>query len=178
MNKKDFENLVLTRQACREFNDKPLEEQVVLDIAELALNTPSACNSQPWHMYCATSEKSLQAVTKALTGGGRNLFLNKAKAYIVVTEKATTLKEDVLKMFSLDHFVKYDIGELVAYITLGAKSMGVDSVIIGWMDQQELGNAIGMGEGEKCALAIALGYSDIPTRQKKRFPKEQIIKVL
>ena len=52
---KDFEQLILTRQATRDFNDKPLDKEVVLQIAKATMLAPSACNSQPWKLYSVTS---------------------------------------------------------------------------------------------------------------------------
>lgn len=174
----DFQSLVLSRQACRDFNDLPLEKEKVEEIAKLAKYAPSACNSQPWKMYCVTEGERLEEVKKALQRSGRNKFLEKAKAVIAVTEKATTLKPDVLKFFGLDHFVKYDVGELVAYITLAAKSMGVESIVIGWMDKEKLLSAIQAEKGEDCTLVVALGYSDSPLRKKDRRKDEEVIKML
>lgn len=178
MEYKEMENLVMTRQACRDFNDKPLEKAVVVKIAKLAKFAPSACNSQPWKMYVITEQENVKGVTEALCHEGRNRFLQKAKAYVVITEKATTLKEDVLKYFSVDHFVKYDIGELVAYVTLIAKSLGVESIVIGWMDKAKLLASISAEEGEDCSIAVALGYSDSEIRRKNRLDDGKVIKIL
>ena len=123
-------------------------------------------------------KERLEEVKKALQRSGRNKFLEKAKAVIAVTEKATTLKPDVLKFFGLDHFVKYDVGELVAYITLAAKSMGVESIGIGWMDKEKLLSAIQAEKGEDCTLVVALGYSDSPLRKKDRRKDEEVIKMI
>ena len=172
---KTFEKLVKERQSCREFNDKPLDKNVVEEIAELAMNSPSACNSQPWKMYLITEKEKVSAVTECLQERGRNAFLSGAKAYVVVSEKESPLKPDVEKMFSRDHFVKYDIGELVAYLTLGAKAKGVDSCIIGWINRPKLKEVLGFSDGEISNVVVALGYSDIPTRDKARKPKEEII---
>ena len=177
MDYENFSKLVMQRQACREFNDKPLSRETVEKIVDLSRFTPSACNSQPWKMYVACGDK-LESVISALTEGGRNAFLSKAKSIIVLSEKATTMKPDVLKKFSLDHFVKYDVGELAAYITLTAESLGVSNIVIGWIDEKRLKNAVGMGEEEACSIVVALGYSDAPIRQKTRLPKEKTVKYL
>ena len=171
-----FEKLVNTRQSCRNFNDKPLEVDTVEKIARLALKAPSACNSQPWKMYVVTSPEKVKETAVALGLNGHNKFLSGAKAFIVVAEKQATLKEGV--KFDRNHFVKYDIGELIAYITLGAKSLGVETCIIGMVDQNLIGAAAGLGEGELCNVAVALGYSDIPIRDKVRKPVEEMMTII
>lgn len=169
-----FSNLVRSRQACREFNDKPLEKTTVLEIANLATLSPSACNSQPWKMYVVTNGENLLKTAEALGVNGHNKFLNKAKAFIVLAEKQAVLKPGVT--FDRYHFVKYDIGELLAYITLAAESVGVSSCIIGMVDQNLINSAVGLSDGEVCNVAVALGYSDIPVRDKKRKPLEETVK--
>ena len=170
-----FVELVKTRQSCREFNDKPVDANVVEEIAELAMLSPSACNSQPWKMYVVTDENKVGLVAESLQERGRNAFVSGAKAFIAVSEKQATLKPDVQKKFDRNHFVKYDIGELVAYITLGAKAKGLETCIIGWINHDKLKTAIGMPDDEICNIVVAIGNSDIPVREKARKDKEQII---
>ena len=171
----EFNKLVNTRQSCRSFNDKPLSAEVVQEIAEQALLCPSACNSQPWRLVLATEQQSVKKVASALQGGGHNPFLDKAKAFICPIETCATLRADAKEFFSDNHFVKYDIGQMIAYITLTAESMGVKSCIIGWVNQEQMKEAINMQAGEICNVVVALGYSDIPVRQKVRKDKATTI---
>ena len=168
-----LEELIKTRQSCRDFNDKPLEKETVEKIAELAMLAPSACNSQPWKMYLVTTPEKVTETAIAVGMKGHNKFLNKAKAFIVFADQQAALKPNV--KFDRNHFVKYDVGELIAYVTLIAKDMGVESCIIGMVDQKLIVPAVGLKKGEICNIVVALGYSDIPIREKKRKKKEDII---
>ncbi len=170
---KDFLTLIKSRQSCRNFNDKPLEREIVEKIVEQSRLSPSACNSQPWKMYVVTSPDKLKETAIALGGNGHNKFLSGAKAFIVLAEKTAILKPGVI--FDGNHFVKYDIGELIAYVTLSAKSLGVESCIIGMVDQKLIRSAVPMANDEQCNVAVALGYSDIPLREKIRKDKDEVI---
>ena len=173
-----FQELVKRRQSCRDFNDKELDVKIVEQIARLAMLAPSACNSQPWKMYLVTENKDLEGVRNAVQDRGHNKFTDGAKAFIVITEKQATLKETISSKFDRNHFVKYDIGELVAYITLGAESLKVSSCIIGWINQENLRSAVGYSDGEVCNVLVALGYSDIAVREKIRKSEQEIIEIL
>jgi nitroreductase len=172
----DFLDLVKRRQSCRDFNDKPLDSKVVETIAETAMLAPSACNSQPWRMYLVTNEETVKKVTDAVQERGHNKFASGAKAYIVVCDKQATLRPGTESKFDRNHFVKYDVGELIAYITLTAESMGVASCILGWINYAELKQAIGHPDEEVCNIVVALGYTDTPIRTKVRKDKAEIIK--
>ena len=173
-----FENFYIlanNRQSCRDFNDKPLEKETIDKIIELSRLAPSACNSQPWKMYVVTEEKALKSVAKTLQDMMMNKFTNKAKAFIVLGECNATLKLGASLKFDRNHFVKYDIGQISAYITLAAESLGVSSCIIGWINEKELKKVLSMPEDERCSIVIALGYSDIPKRKKMRKEKDKVV---
>lgn len=170
-----FFKLVNDRQSCRDFNDKPLEKETIDKIIELSMLAPSACNSQPWKMYVITEENMLKNVARTLQDMMMNKFTNKAKAFIVLGECNATLKLGASLKFDRNHFVKYDIGQISAYITLTAESLGVSSCIIGWVNEKELKKVLSMPEEERCSIVIALGYSDIPKRKKMRKDKDKIV---
>lgn len=175
MNYEQFFELIKTRQACRDFNDKPLDKQTVLQIAKTAMLAPSACNSQPWKLYCVTSPDKVVEVAKSVQGKVQNKFLDKAKAFICIADQVAELKPEAMKKFDRNHFVQYDVGEVVAYITLAAESLGVQSCIIGWVTADTMKGILGLESNERCNLVVALGYSDSPIRQKVRKTEEKVI---
>ncbi len=171
----EFKQLVGIRQACRDFNDKPVDKKEIVELAELATLAPSACNSQPWKMYVVTEKAGVEAVAESLMERGINKFLSGAKAFIAISEKTPRLRPDAEKRFNRDFFVKYDIGEVVAYLTLGAKAKGLDTCIIGWINHDKLGKAINLPQDETCNIVVAFGYSDTPLREKLRKPLEDTV---
>ena len=174
----NFINLANNRQSCRDFNDQPISEQTVFDIAKTAMLAPSACNSQPWQMYLVTSQNKVSEVAKCLQDRGVNKHVSKAKAFIAIVEKEAKLKEHAEKVLGKSFFVKYDIGELIAYITLSAEDVGVSSCIIGWVDKPRLKTVLGLGNKEICNIVVALGYSDYEKRKKARkAPDDVIVKI-
>ena len=170
-----FCELINNRQSCRDFNDKPLDRETVLEIAKAGILAPSACNSQPWKIYMVTTESKVREVAYCLQDRGMNKFTDKAKAFIVITEKDITKSEREGIRFSKYHFVKYDIGEYIAYATLRAESLGVSSCIIGWIDREKLKTVVGIPDDQISHVVIALGYSNSPIREKVRNPIEETI---
>ncbi len=175
MDYKDFLELVTNRQSTRGFSDKKVEKEKLEKIAEIARLTPSACNSQPWKMYFISEPDMVGKVTKCFQSGVRNGFTSTATAVVVISEiMPEKLKPDVVAKYGLDHFIKYDVGELLAYITLSAKTLGVDSCIIGWMNAEEVKKTLNANDNEQFGVAIVLGYSDTPLREKSRKPLTDI----
>lgn len=170
-----FVELALKRQSCREFSNKKIEKEVLDKILDTALLAPSACNSQPWKLVAVTEEDKCNAVRECLTVNGHNKFLKDVTTFVACVECEAVLKAGVESRFDRNRFVKYDVGQLIAYLTLGASAEGVESCIIGWMDEQRLKNELNLADNEFCKIVVALGYSNIETRKKSR--KERTITV-
>ena len=72
---KSFNELIKSRQACRDFSDKPIGRDLIYDIIKDAINAPSACNSQPWRVFLTYTSEENAKMRKCLQDGGKNAFL-------------------------------------------------------------------------------------------------------
>ena len=171
---KQFCELIKERQACRDFSDKPVSKDTLYEMLEDAIEAPSACNSQPWRVLVTYTPEDNAKMRKCLQEDGKNAFLDNAQAFIAVyLADEITLKSSVSAKFSPSHFAEYDLGEFIAYITLAAKDRGVDSCIIGWLNNAKINETFGISG--KCDIVVALGYGKDAQRVKNRFPLSKIV---
>lgn len=171
---KKFCELIRERQACRDFSDKPIEKDIIYGIVKDAVLAPSACNSQPWRVFITYTPEENAKMRKCLQEDGKNAFLNDAQAFIAVYGADTiTLKASVSAKFTSSHFSEYDMGEFIAYLTLAAKDRGVDSCIIGWLNNAKMNEMFSLTG--KCDVVVALGYGKSAPRVKNRLPLNEIV---
>ena len=170
-----FVELIRGRQSCRAFLNKPVDEKLIYDIIADALNAPSACNSQPWRVFVTNTESENEKMKNCLQDDGKNGFLDGAKAFVAIYEtESVKLNAGTESKFSSDHFVEYDIGEFIAYMTLSAKDRGLGSCIIGWVNNDKI-NATFNLKG-KCKIVVAFGYEkDGTSRKKNRLGLKEIV---
>ncbi|MBO5713400.1 MAG: nitroreductase family protein [Clostridia bacterium] len=169
---------IKTRQSCRNFNGEKPPLELLNEIAELALLCPSACNSQPWKIYLVYDNEKVEEVAKSTQDLGMNKFASNAGAFFVVADQNAKLMIGAGLKFDQNHFVKYDVGELIAYLTLLCKEKGLETCILGWVNDKKLKNAVNYSDNEVCNVVIAVGYSDIPLRKKVRKPASEKIVVI
>lgn len=170
-----FEHLTLKRQSCRNFMDKPIEKEKIEKILSVARLTPSACNSQPWKLHVVCDKDKVKDFSAYLRDFGMNGFTKNVPVFIAVSEINAKLAVGSRLKYDNNHFVKYDVGEIIAYITLAAEELGISSCILGWLNNKKIAEMLNFEEGECCNVVIALGYSDIPVREKVRKPLEDIV---
>ena len=169
----EFSELVKSRYSCRKYSKKRVDKDLIYEIIKESLNAPSAKNTQPWEFYVAYSAEDCAKICNCLQDKGRNAFLNGTTAFIAVFENVPNVIN--CEKYGNDRFVKYDVGQSVAYLTLCAKNKGVDSCIIGWVNEEKLRKATGVDK--QCSIVIALGYAEESTAvpQKRRAALEEKI---
>lgn len=172
----DLLSLVKNRQSARVYTDKKVEIEKINQILEIARLAPSACNSQPWKMVVVNSQDKLDGLKKCLISGSVNAFLSNVNTFICMVEEPAVLRKGVT--VPSDYYTEYDIGELLAYITLAAENVGVSSCIIGRVDTEKIVSVLDLNENEKCKIVVALGYSDTPKREKIRKSSDETIKFI
>ena len=179
MNLEELEALYLKRQSCREFTDKPVSEEVLKEICRVGLLAPSAMNAQPWKLIAVTGEKRKE-LAKCMQRLGMNKFLSGATAFIVVVAGSGTLLTKLGSVFKENEFLRNDLGILTAHLVLAAEAAGVGSCIIGWRNEKQLRETLGLGKKACIPEVIALGYppEDYKIREKKRKPFDDVFTLI
>lgn len=56
----DLREAIYTRRAVREFTDAPVDEKILRQLIDAAIQAPSAVNEQPWS-FCVVRDKAVLA---------------------------------------------------------------------------------------------------------------------
>lgn len=171
----NFMDFMQRRQSCRNFNGEPVEREKLEKLVEAVRLSPSACNAQPWRVIIATG-KTAELVRKSVQLGGRNKFTDNCPAFAVMVEEHATLKPAIAEKFHSQTFAQLDIGIATAHYCLAATDLGLSTCILGWMDEEQMKEILGIAPEKRIRLVLATGYSaqDDPLREKKRKSVEDI----
>lgn len=174
----NFSQIAQTRQSCRSYDEnRPVEQEKLDAILEMARLAPSACNGQPYHITVCRGETA-KKVAAATKGMGINGFADQAPVMLVISE-VPYVKTAALgaRLKGID-YRSIDIGIVAAYITAEATVQGLGSCILGWIDENKIRDICGLDS--KIHLVITLGYpgpKDSP-RPKKRKEIQELVTVL
>lgn len=84
----DFAKFSASRHSVRNFGKTPVSMKQIQAAVELANNSPSACNRQPWKVYCvADNEKRAQLLQ--LQGGNRGFGQFADKALVITCDRSS-----------------------------------------------------------------------------------------
>jgi len=69
MQTSEFASLIKSRRSIRNWQDKPVPEQMLLDAIELGTWAPNGGNQQNWHFYILLNKNTIKAIADAVQAG-------------------------------------------------------------------------------------------------------------
>ena len=170
----DFNELILTRQSCRGYDEaRPVEEEKLKAILESVRLAPSACNGQPYHLTVCMGKKAKE-VAKATQGMGMNKFASQAPVLIVISEKNYVKTAALGAKLKGNDYRSIDIGIAAAYLTAAATENGLCTCILGWLDDDRIRKICNLEHPVR--LVVTLGYPKNDTiREKQRKSVEELV---
>ncbi len=194
----DTKTLFSERRSATFFNkDKQIDNQLLKDIINLALEAPSAFNLQPWRIIVVKSEESKKKLfnlsnqqDKVLEAPATLIVIGNKEGYAdsnpVWTEMLQSVggdekmvngaKEAAAFLYgSSDErklkFAESNAGLLSMAIMITAKEYGVDSHPMSGIDFDGIHKEFGLKEEESAVMTIGLGYYDTTKELYPRRPR-------
>ena len=174
----NFSEIAKNRQSCRYFdNAKQVEDEKIQAILESTILSPSACNAQPYHFTVCKGEKAKE-VAEATRGMGMNKFTADVPVMIVISEEAYNKTAGVGAILKDNDYRSIDIGIACAFLTAEATAQGLETCILGWLDDKKIRKICDLKHPVR--LVVALGYpkENYELREKKRKSFEELVTVI
>ena len=174
----DFEQLSKVRQSCRSFDpSRDVEEEKLMKCVEAAKNAPSAVNAQPYDIWVVRKPENVRKLLEARLDFNR--FIDDCGTFVVFTDApyaASRLAEQDGRLY-IDYRTQ-DVGECIAYFTLQASDLGLDTCILGGFDMERLQQALGTDAHIQIIIAVGYAKEGYKTRAKSRKPTEENVRFL
>ena len=172
----NFVKIAQTRQSCRSYNpERAVEEEKLMRVLESARLSPSACNGQPYIITVCRGE-SAKAVAKATQGMGMNKFASDAPVLLVISEMPYVPSAALGAKIKKNDYRSIDIGIVSAYVTAAATAEGLDSCILGWLDDEKIRQICGLSGQVRLVITIGYAKDDDKLREKKRKSFDELFK--
>ncbi|WP_375755376.1 malonic semialdehyde reductase [Corallococcus exercitus] len=160
--------------------DRPVTDETLRRIYELARMAPTAVNSQPVRLVFVRSREAKERLKPALTPGNVDKTMQAPVTVIVAHD--TAFHEQLPRLFpardmkSVFAAMTPEAREQSAfmngtlqtgYVLLAARALGLDCGPMGGFDKAKVDEAFLQGTGWKSNLLVNLGYGD----REKLFPR-------
>jgi nitroreductase len=162
---------IKNRRSVRQYKAEKIGDAELQAIMEAAIYAPSAMNQQKWHFTVIQNRDMLarmaDMINKNLLKSGIEFLAERAKTpgFNVFHHAPTVV---IVTADEKAHFVEVDCGAAVENINLAAESLNIASCVIGLSSflfasekAGEIKKELGIPEGHRFIISIALGYKDI-----------------
>ena len=176
----EFTTLMNERRSIRKYTDAPVSTEEIQAVILAAGQAPSWKNPQTGRYYAVTSPQKIEEVRACLPEG------NQQKTEQVPVLLVTTYKKNIAgfdREANPDNELgnqwgAYDLGLQAAYLILKARELGLDTLIMGLRDAEQLRNVLDIPEEETVVSVISLGHRDEDPAKPKRKELEKILKIV
>lgn len=163
----DLYEAIEKRCSVRAYEDRPVEEDKLRRILEVARIAPSASNRQEWKFVVARDAQTRAALAGA-TGQG---FTAKASVIIaaVATNPSRTMRCGVAAS-------PVDCAIAIDHMTLAAVAEGLGTCWIGSFEQDACRKVLGIPDSCEIIELLTLGYpASVEAKPKTRKPIEEVV---
>ncbi len=157
---------IYSRRSVREFEDRPVPLEMIMEIIKAGTWAPSGLNNQPWR-FAIVTDPDMKAKFEPLTKYDR--IIRGAKALIPVF-----VDKEAMYHPTKDHQA---IGACLQNMLLAAHSMGLGGVWLGEIikSDEEIRALLGLDGGVELMAVIALGFPARRDQKSRRNPLESVI---
>jgi albonoursin synthase len=160
---------IKSRRSTRSFGQRPLPKELIEDIENAILNSPSGSNAQESHFVIVQDEKQINLIKRFAPG-----LSGKPAAVVVLCSNGTeSLIQGGMDTAEVLRFV--NLGIAASYILLAAHSNGVGNCPVRSFHAKAIKNIIGLPDDVEPELLISLGYADMQPRLKTSKQKREVI---
>jgi len=163
--KVDILNLLKSRRSIRIYQDKPVPQDLLLQILEAGRWAPTGANLQPWHFIVVTDPE-----TRKMIGDVARFFFIK----FFRVEKAP-----VILVLGFDKrkgkYGRYDATLAGGNMMTMATSLGLGTCWIGAFDEPKVKEILEIPENIEVIALITLGYSNEKAEPPPRVELEKIV---
>ena len=170
----EFNDVIRERFSVRQFDERPIEEEVLQRILEAGRIAPTAANKQPWRVSVIRSDEGLEKI-RAISRCAFNAPVVLLFTYDENEQWRSPLEEGITSG-------QQDVSIVATHMMLAAWDLGIGSCWVNFFPQSETGRAFGLPENEKPVLLLPIGYPGEKAKpspmHSQRKPLEELVKDL
>ncbi len=155
-----------TRASIRKFQDRPVENEKIIELLRAAMAAPSAGNQQPWEFYVVRNPEKIRALSGVSPYSGCA-----ARANVVIV---SVYRE---KLWA-PAYAKVDMSIAMENLWLACEEQGLGGVWLGIAPEEERMQAVerilALPEGVRAFAVFPLGYPAETRERPDRFDPERI----
>ena len=179
----ELREAILSRRSIRRFTDQPIERETIERIVAAAAYAPSWKNTQITRYTVVTDKALLERIAEECVLGfaGNTAILKNCAALAVqsvIKGRSGYERDGSFTTAKGDRWESFDAGISAQTFCLAAHELGVGTCILGIFDDEKLGEAVGIPEGQTVTALIPMGYAAETPKAPRRKDVSELVRFL
>jgi nitroreductase len=149
----DFNNFVKSRSSIRNFKNKEVTKELILQAIDSAKYSPSVCNRQGWKVHTYEGDNASKLL---LLQNGNNGFSKSIARLVVVTGDISFFSKNERNQIGIDGGM-FSMSFLYALQSLGLGGCALNTCV-SLKTEEKIKKKGGIPKGEKLIMFMAVGY--------------------
>ena len=154
----EFSDLVLQRRSVRAYADTPVDPSLIEQVLQAAQLAPAWKNSQTGRYYVAASPEAQAKIRACLPAFNQRSSDHAALIVTAYVKDVSGFTAGQPDNELGNQWGAYDLGLQNMLLTLKARELGLDTLIMGIRDGAAIRAAAGIPDTEAVFAVVALGY--------------------
>jgi nitroreductase len=154
------------RRSVRNFSERPIEREKVLQLLEAARLAPSSSNRQAWHFVVIDDKAVIEKIPGTVPVGTQRIINFVKNAPLVIAGCYTKAFTHYIAQFTGHENHLIDVSIAMAQVTLAATELGIGTCWIGWFGESRLRNLLRLPRRYKIVALLVLGYPVEPSTEE------------
>ena len=166
----DLMQAIRERRSIRKYQDKPVPSEVVDQLMEAVMWSPSWANTQCWELVKVDDPATRLKLQETMGKGNpaTKAIVSAPLLFVLCARlEASGYYKDVVTTKFGDWFM-FDLGLACQNLCLAGHALGLGSVVVGLFDQEAAGKAVGLPAGHELVAMVPMGY---PAQEMKAPPR-------
>ena len=165
--------IVRRRRSLREYADRPVPREMILECVEAARFAPSACHVQPWRFLVVDDPELRDRLAEAAFSGiyRATSFAAKAQVMVVILTRFDWFVQGAGRQIQGTHYHLLDAGIAGEHFVLRATELGLGSCWIGWYNRRRVSKVLKIPRNYRVCALLSLGWPpnevEFPVKQRK-----------
>lgn len=175
----DVKQAIEQRRSIRKYKDIPVEEEKLKVILEAARLAPTGSNTQSGKFIVVRSKDMREKIAEV---SHRQKWMTQAPLFICcVADISVRLPDsdffvdEMSPQFEVKQCIR-DVSIQADHIVLQAQELGLSSCWIGWYNQTEIRETLGLPADKYVVGVLIIGYADEIPPPRKRKTLEEIVR--
>lgn len=167
----EFMSIIKERRSIRNFENKPIPDELLNKVLESVQWAPSWANTQCWDIVVVTDQSVKEKLQETISPKNpATKAIISAPAVLAICGKLKTsgyYKDQVVTKFG-DWFM-FDLGLATQNLCLAAHHFGLGTVIVGLFDHDKAASILNIPDSHQLLVLVPLGYpAKISSAPKRR----------